>query len=227
MAGARGQAALALDREDLDLLGPRQLEGDGLPSGRRLAVTGRPRVELDEEGLALHLGVAGQPAAPAQLEQVLPGERPATVIGEGEGGIRIPFGTGAQRFVQDRQGGVDQRDRVTGREHEAVREWSPGLADVPAHGAREEERQEEVDLGARPAGMAALTVVQRQVDRLVDDLPDRVPVLERAHRLVVEAIRGPLLDGRHAWTSSPVRSSLASDSSTRSRAAEIFSRELA
>ncbi len=227
VAGAGREAALALDHEDLDLLGPGQLERNRLTGRRRHAVPRRPGVELQEEGLALHLGVAGEAAATSQLEEVLPGERPAAVIGEGEGGVRVTLGAGAQHLVEDGQRRVHERHGVAGREHEPIRERPPRLADVPAHGAGEEERQEHVDLGARAAGVAALAVVQRQVDRLVDDLPDRIPALELRDRLVVEAIRRPLLDGGHAWTSWPVRSSLASDSPTRSSAALIFSRELA
>jgi len=67
--------------------------------------------------------------------------------------------------------------------------------------ARVRERVE----GELAAGVAALTVVQGEVDRLVDDLPDRVPVLERGDGLVVEAVRRPLLDGRHEALARPMR----------------------
>ena len=227
MAGAGGQAALALHHEDLDLLRARELQRDRLAGRRWHAVPRRPGVELQEEGLALHLGVAGEPAAAAQLEQVLPGERPAAVIGEGEGGAGIPLGAGAQHLVEHGQRRVDERHRVAGGEDKSIREGPPRLADVPAHRSGQEERQEHVHLGARAAGVPALAVVEGQVDRLVDDLPHRIPALERRDGLVVEAVRRPLLDGGHAWTSSPVRSSLDSDSPTRSSAAVIFSRELA
>ena len=48
VARARGQPALALDDEDLDLLAAGELEGDRLARGGRHAVPRRPGVELDE-----------------------------------------------------------------------------------------------------------------------------------------------------------------------------------
>src|SRR5712691_7159515 len=52
----RGEPALALEHEDLDLARARQLQGERLARGRRHAVPGRTGVELQEERPALHLG---------------------------------------------------------------------------------------------------------------------------------------------------------------------------
>ena len=81
--------------------------------------------------------------------------------------------------------------------------------------------------------MAALPVVQRDVDALVDDVLDQLPVLELGSRRGSETLRGVRTNGGHraapdpAETSSPVRSSFARDSATRSRALVRFSREFA
>src|ERR1035437_6911209 len=47
---------------------------------------------------------------------------------------------------------------------------SPRPADIPAHRSGEEQREEHVNLGPRAAGMAALAVVEREVDQLVDEI---------------------------------------------------------
>ncbi len=74
--------------------------------------------------------------------------------------------------------------------------------------------------------MAALAVVEREVDDLVDDLPDEVPVRELRLGLGEQPLGGGRLDGGHpaAVTSSPLRSRRASESEIRSTAAERFSR---
>src|SRR6185369_8292718 len=72
---AGGVPPLALHREDLHLAGARVLERRRLAERRRSAVAGGPGVELEEEGLALHLGVAGETLVVAEEEEVLPDER--------------------------------------------------------------------------------------------------------------------------------------------------------
>ena len=58
-------AALALDREHAHLARTRVLERHRFAHRRRHAVPGRARVELEEERVALHLGVPGQVAVVA------------------------------------------------------------------------------------------------------------------------------------------------------------------
>ena len=176
--GAGRQPALALDREDLDLLGAGHLEGEGLAGRERHAVAGRPGVGLEEERLAGHLGVPGQAAPVAEGPQVLPGQRPSPVVREGEPGIPVGLVARAQALVEDRQRGIDERHGVTGRQHEPVGEAAPGSPDVPAHGAGQQRRQQEVALRPGPAGMARLAVVEGQVDALVDDVEEHLVAVE-------------------------------------------------
>ena len=179
LVGAAGrQAALALEDEDLDLVGAGVLERERLAGGGRHAVARRPRVELQEERLALHLGVAGQTAASAELEQLLPGQGPAAVVGEREALVPVALVADPERLVEHGQRRVDERHGVAGTEHEPIAERQPRPAHVPAHRAREHQRQEHVDLRARAARMAALAVVERQVDALVDQVLDDLVALE-------------------------------------------------
>ncbi len=228
VARARRQAALALDHEDLDLVGTGELQGDGLARRWRHAVSGRSGVELQEERLALHLGVAGQAAAMAQAQEVLPRQCPAPVVRERELVARVTLVAGAHHLVQDRERAVDERHGVTGGKDEPIAERQPGPAEVPAHGPGEQQRQQQMDLRTRAARVPGLAVVERQVDRLVDDILHDLPVLERRRSALVERIDAILDDGHDAApTSLPVRSSAPSESPMRSRAASRFSRELA
>ena len=61
---------------------PGALQGHGLARGGRAAVAGGAGVELEEEGLSLHLGVPGEPAVAAEAEQILPVE--GAVLGLGD-----------------------------------------------------------------------------------------------------------------------------------------------
>ena len=85
-------------------------------------------------------------------------------------------------------GGVHDRGGVPGREHESVGVGEPGPADVPAHRAREHGREQEVHLRARAARVAALPVVEGEVDELVDDVLDDLPVGERRLRVGVQPL---------------------------------------
>ena len=80
--------------------------------------------------------------------------------------------------MKTRQGGVDQGSGVAGHQDEAVAESLLGMADVPAHGAAQQQADEVVDLGAAAAGVPALAVVEHQVDLLIDDVLDDLPVGE-------------------------------------------------
>ncbi len=63
-------------------------------------------------------------------------------------------------------------------EHEAVAEALLRVADIPAHLARQQQRQQGVHLGARAARMPALAVVEDDVDGVVDQVFDHLPVGE-------------------------------------------------
>ena len=144
----RGEPALALEDEDLHLAGAGQLQGERLARGWRHAVPGGAGVELQEERLALHLGVPGQAAAPTEAEQPFPGQRPLAVVGKGELGRPGALVPGPDGLVEHREGGVDERHRMAGREHETVTEPSPRPQHVPAHGARQQQGQHHVHLGS-------------------------------------------------------------------------------
>ena len=176
VVGTGGVAALALVGEDVHLIHARPLQGHGDTRGRWRAVAARARVRLEEQRLALHLGVAGQPAAAAEGEQVLPDE--LTLLGARDGVLLVAglFEQVAQRLVVDGQRAIDQRGAVAGHEHEAVAEGQFGPADVPAHGAAQGERDEAVHLRAAAPRVPALPVVQHHVDVLVDAVLDHFPV---------------------------------------------------
>ena len=245
MGGARGQAAFAFDGEDPDLARARQLECQGLARSEWHAVARGARVGLQEEGPARGLGVAGQPAPAPQPEQVLPGEGVAAVLGKGEARVARALGAGAEALVEDGESGVNQRDDVAGGEDEAVAEPAPRPADVPAHRAREEQRQHHVDLGARAAGMPALAVVEGQVDALVDEVLEHLVVGEVALRQSVQMLNrgagvearirgradggGGRPSGRRQETAAPPRASTIGSTTARVRlnASAMFSRELA
>ena len=180
---ARREAALAFDREDLHLFAARDLQRDRLAGRRRHAVARRTGVPFEEERLAAHLGVAGEATVAAQEQQVLPGQREFPVVREREARIPGALVPEAHRLVQRRERRVDERHGVARRKHEPVAEGAPGMEDVPAHPAREHEREKDVHLRPRPAGVTALAVVQRQVDELVDDVLRHFPHREGSRRV--------------------------------------------
>ena len=61
MARARGEGSLTLDRDNVDPVRVRSLQGDRLTNRGGNPMAGRARVPLQEEGLALHLGMPGYP----------------------------------------------------------------------------------------------------------------------------------------------------------------------
>ena len=146
MRGAGGEAALAFDGEDFDLLRAGHLERERLAGRERHAVAGRTRVGLEEQGLAGHLGVPGEAAAVTERPQVLPGQRPAPIVREGEAGIAAGLVPCAEPLVEHGERRVHERHRVAGRQHEPIAEAKPGTPDVPAHGARQQRREQQVAL---------------------------------------------------------------------------------
>ena len=141
--------------------------------------------------------MARKAVAASQQEQVLPRQRPLPVVGEGELLAGVALVPGSQHLVEDGERRVHQWNRVARRQDEPIHEGTPGPAQVPAHRAREQQGHEEVDLGPRSTGMPALPVVERQVDRFVDQLAQQLPVLEGPFGLLIEPVRGPGLNGRH------------------------------
>ena len=65
---------------------------------------------------------------------------------------------------------------MAGDQHEAVGKGQFGLADVPAHGTRQGRSHQTMDLAPATSGMAALPIVQHQVDELVDAIFDQFPM---------------------------------------------------
>ena len=180
MRRTRGEPTFALEHEDLDLFATGELERHRLPGGWRHAVTGRPGVRLHEERLPRELGMPGKAVVAPQQQEILPGERVLALERERETRIAVALVPQAHRLVHRRERRVDERHGVAGREHEPVGERPPRAEHVPPHRAREHERDEHVDLRPRAAGMAALPVVQREVDELVDQVLGEFPHRERA-----------------------------------------------
>ena len=98
-------------------------------------------LNLRKRVLPGHLRVPRETAAMAERDEVLGDQRPAPVVGEGEGRIRVAACAEPERLVERREGCVDDRDGVAGREHEAVAEGQPRTAEVPAHRAGQHRRR--------------------------------------------------------------------------------------
>ena len=168
------EPALALEHEDLYLARVRQAKRQRLPGGGRHSVSRGPGVELQEQRPPFHLGVPRQRAVPPELQQPLPGQRPAPIVRKLEGsrpGQRVPR---AHRLVQHCQRRIHQGHRVARGQHEPVAEPAPGPQQVPAHRPGQQQRDQHVHLGPGSAGVPALAVVQRQVDALVDQVLDHL-----------------------------------------------------
>ncbi len=139
---------------------------------------------------------------------------------------------------------------MAGGKDETVAETQPRPADVPAHRPGQEQGQEHVDLGPRAAGVAALPVVELQVDQLVDEILQDLVMSEFAlgpveepldlgygpragsgirRRLVRARPRVRLTPGRPHETAAPWRASTIGSTTARVRrtASAMFSRELA
>ena len=157
---------------------PSTLERQRLARGGRTAVARWPGIELQEEGLAAHLGVAGQPAAVPEAQQILPEQRALGSAGDGVSAVAGLRQFDPQRLVEHGQGAVDQRDRVPRAQHETIAEALLRVADVPPHRAAEQAGDQDVHLRPRPARMPALAIVQDNVQKLVDQVFGFFPVGE-------------------------------------------------
>ena len=185
--------SLALYREHAHLARPGVLERQRLTDRGRHAVTRGAGVELEEERLALHLGVARQVPVVAQPQELLPEERPLLLLIDLVARVARLSVTDAQSLVVDSQQGVDDRAAVPRHEDEAVPEGLFGVADVPAHARAERRCDEQRHLRARPAGLAALSQVERQIDELIDQVACLLPVME----VTGERLEAGLREGLH------------------------------
>ena len=173
-----GVAAFSLETEDLHALGAGVFEGHGLARADRSAVAAGAGVELHEEILLGHLRVAGQAAHVAEAQQVFPGHH---TVGAATDEVLVVTGLlmhDPQGFVENRQGGVNQGNGVAGHQDEPVAEPFFGMPDVPPHGAAQQQAHQVVHLGTASPGVPALTVIEHQVDLLIDDVLDDFPVGE-------------------------------------------------
>ena len=169
--GAPGrQPSFTFDDEDLHLFGPRQFQRQRLADGGANPMSRRTGIVLQEQAFSRHLGVTGEAAHVTQLGQHLPGEGELPLLWERITLEAGPFVARSQPFVQHGERGVHERDGMPGGKDEAVREAQPRPAHVPSHRSRKREGQHHVDLGARPPRVPALTVVEGQVDTLVDQV---------------------------------------------------------
>jgi hypothetical protein len=112
---ARRVAAFAFHREDPHLARARVLERHRLAERRGRAVARGSGVELEEEGLALHLRVAGETLVVAEEEQVLPDERALLGVRDEEARILRELVADAERLVVDGEHAVDERAAVARR----------------------------------------------------------------------------------------------------------------
>ena len=178
MVRACGVTTFALHGKHARLPRTCVLERQGFAHRCRRAVTRRPGVELEEERLALHLRVTGQPLVAAQIEQVFKDQLALGGVRNEEArvlGQRMPR---TQGFVVDRQHGVHGRRAVTRDQHKAIAEGEFGPADVEAHARAKRGRDEQRHFGTRAARMSRLAQVEHQVDALVDQVTDLLVVRE-------------------------------------------------
>ncbi len=178
VGGAGGQSAFAFEDEDLHPIGARALQGQRDARRGGAAVTRWAGVELQEQGPALHLRVSGKPPAPAEARQVFPVQRAMLGVADMVALVAGLAVLEPHRLVQHREGAVDERDGVAGAQHEAVREATGRIADVPPHRPAQEGGEQDGRLGPRASGVPALAVVDDDIDELIDQVPDRVPVGE-------------------------------------------------
>src|SRR5689334_14423593 len=82
-------------------------------------------------------------------------------------------------------------------EHEPVAERQPRPPHVPAHRPAEHQRQKHVDLGSGAARVAALAVIERQIDALIDQILDDLVAREIALRGAVQGIDAHGLSLQH------------------------------
>jgi hypothetical protein len=175
---AGGVAAFAFEPEDLHAFGAGVLESHGLTCADRSAVAAGSGVELHEEVLLGHLYMARKAVDVAEAQQVFPSQHALSAPAD-----EILVVTGllmhdTQGFVEYAQGGVNQGCGVSGHQDEPVAELLFGMADVPPHGSTQQQTHEVMDLGTASPGVPALTIVEHQVDLLIDDVLDDLPAGE-------------------------------------------------
>ena len=90
VGGAGGEPALALHGEDLHLVDTGELEGQRLSRGGGMPWPEGPVLNFRKRVLPAISAWPGKPAAVAKVQQVLPGERPAAPVGEGEARVAGP-----------------------------------------------------------------------------------------------------------------------------------------
>ena len=160
MGAAGRQAAFAFDGEDLDLVAAGHLERQRLAGGGRHAVARRAGVELEEERLAGHLGVAGQALVAAQGHQVF--REDAALLRHEVALVAGLLVLGAHGLVEDGQRGIDQGlvwpPARTKRSPKRFSGWRMSQRMAPLSSVV----TKHVHLGARAAGVAALAQVRAQ-----------------------------------------------------------------
>ena len=146
MGGPWRQTSLSLDYEHLDTVGFRPLERQRLAHSGGKSVPRWSRVPLEEKCLALHLRVPGQAAVTTELCQILPGEGKLRITRQ-----LVLLLTGllvfdAKRFIENRKGRIDKRNRVACTENKTIAESLLRMTDIPSHFSAEQQRYERVDL---------------------------------------------------------------------------------
>ncbi len=152
----------------------------------------RAGVELAGRALACHFNVTGKPATrarrPSRSSQV---NAKRACIREDES-LESPdcFVTGAQSFVQHCQRRCTTSGTVCpAAKDKAVGEAQPRPPQVPSHAPRQHEGQQQVNLRCpRPARVAALAVVEGDVDALIDEVLEGLEAREVERSGVVQTL---------------------------------------
>ncbi len=74
---------------------------------------------------------------------------------------------------------------MTGPQHESVAEAFLGMANVPMEDATQQRDNQRIHFGTRSTRVAALTVVEDQVDELVDQILGFLPLVEMVSQLFI------------------------------------------
>jgi len=120
--------------------------------------------------------MAGQPPLTTQVEQVFPYQRPPLETLYQIPGVISPLVIDTEGFVVNRQHGVNQGNGVPPHQDKAVGEALAGIANIPAHGTRKRINHKHVDLGAGAAGVAALAMVEHDINALIYQVFDNLVV---------------------------------------------------
>src|SRR5262245_5135459 len=129
--------------------------------------------------------MAGQTFVAAEAQQITPDELAFLGVWHKVPWILRLFVPCLQRRVVHRQHRIDNWDRVPRDQDEAVTEAVFWMANIPAHEAAKRKRHQQVHFRTRTAGMAALSVIFKDVDVLIDTVLDLLPVSKMLFQVAI------------------------------------------